>query len=982
MAKTAVEVDQPLPGDPLGATVHRLDNGLTVYVSTDHALPRISAWITVRAGSRYDPPESTGLAHYLEHMLFKGSARLGALNAAAEEPHLTRIAALYDQLYAEKDDTARASILKRIDAETQATAPFVAPNELDRLYSGLGFRKENAFTSDDATTYVVDLPAGRLEPWAKIASEELEHATFRLFYPELEAVYEEKNSTLDSPEERFAEAMRALLYPLHPYGTQTTIGRPEHLKNPAFKDMVAFFHRWYVPSNVAIVLAGDVDVATALPIVRKYFGDWQGKPAPSPPPAIVAPLHGRRIAEIRADGVEQVELGWQAVPADHEDAVVFEVLDSLLDNPSGGLLNTELVLPQKVPSASSAIESLREAGAFMVGAAARDGQPLEEVERLLRQTVDQVKRGDFSDEDLAAIRLANDIEDKRALETNDDRVNVMASAFVDGRPWPDEVARRERLRRVTKADLVRVANRYLGDDVAVVYRRRGSFEAPKIPKPHITPLPDDTARKSAFARELEAMPAVEVKPQILTPGHDYDEARLPAGKLIAVPNRRNDLFSLTYLFETGLRRQPLLCHALALHETTGAADMTAAALQKQLFRLGAAVSLDCQADQVVLEIEGVDGKMVETLALVDRWFRQPRIDAADLGKLVQTELTDRRNSVEDPRLATDALENYTMQGKDSSTLLEPSNAELARASLADVRPLITGFLDHEHETLYFGPRSTAAAAAVIGLGRQHQPLPARPPLRLVKRATDQILFLGRPMAQAQIGMLFPIGPVPRDRWGTLKLLLQYLGDGPASLVYHDIRERRGLAYMATVGPMLGPRPGDDSALVGLMATQPDKADEAVARLLALLRQVPLDQTRFRESKIAAIEEMRSHRHTPREIPEYVHHFEDLGETSDPRPRHLQQLAALEPRVFEKELHAMTRQPVAIALTGDRARLQLGALATKAAIKTDKNTKLAIEELGIDQLFSYGPFPPLPAGDGSRPTPAAAVIRRPAANPVH
>jgi predicted Zn-dependent peptidase len=285
------------PDDPMGVTIHRLDNGLTVFISTDREQRRVFTRIVVRAGSRHDPPSSTGLAHYLEHILFNGTAKLGTLDGEAERPALERIRKLYGELFHESEPSRRAQILAEIDRQTQATARWVIPNELDRLFSRLGMTEVNAFTDFDSTTFAATVPSPQLEQWACLQAESLAHPSFRHFLQELEVVYEEKSRTLDSPERRMSEALLRTLYPTHPDGTQSTIGESQHLRKPAYADMVQFFERWYVPENMAIVLAGDVDPEAALPILRAHFGRWPARSAPRATGGELTPLRGRSFRE-------------------------------------------------------------------------------------------------------------------------------------------------------------------------------------------------------------------------------------------------------------------------------------------------------------------------------------------------------------------------------------------------------------------------------------------------------------------------------------------------------------------------------------------------------------------------------------------------------------------------------------------------------------------------------------------------------------
>src|SRR5260221_716165 len=191
-------INQPNPKDPMAVQIYELDNGLKVYLTENHETPRFEAQIAVRAGSKNDPPESTGLAHYLEHMLFKGTTRIGTLDYEKEKPHLDLILELYEQHFRETDPRNRKAIYAEINQESQAAAQYEIPNEMDKLYKAMGEEGLNAHTYHEETVYQVNLPANHLEQWAIIESERFQHPAFRLFQPALEIVYEEKNQPLDN----------------------------------------------------------------------------------------------------------------------------------------------------------------------------------------------------------------------------------------------------------------------------------------------------------------------------------------------------------------------------------------------------------------------------------------------------------------------------------------------------------------------------------------------------------------------------------------------------------------------------------------------------------------------------------------------------------------------------------------------------------------------------------------------------------------
>jgi len=946
----------PLPGDGMGVTIHRLKNGLTVYISTDRQKPRVAAWVAVRTGSRNDPPTSTGLAHYLEHMLFKGTDELGTLDFAAEKPHLERVQQLYKDLRGAEDPAKRAQIFAELDQENQAIAKHAVPNEMDRLYTTLGIDGVNAFTSDDMTVYIGDLPTNRLEAWATLEAERFKDPSYRLFFTELESVYEEKNLSLDSPEERASEAMMRQLFPTHPYGTQTTIGSSEHLKSPAYQDMIDYFQRWYAPNNMAVLLAGDIDAATALPVLERTLGAWAPRPLEQPTPATLERPKTRVASEVVGEGEQAVTIGWPTVAYTDPDEPVLTVMNWLLDNETSGLLNIDLELSQKVPDAGAFAYSMLESGVFMVRATARDGQPLEQVEQLLLATVDKLKAGGFTQADIDAIVLANSIERKLQQESNEGRVSRLMESYIFRQPWPKMLERDERFKKVTREDVMRVAKAQLGPGFGVVYRRAGKPTVAKIDKPTITPIAVDPARSSEFGARIAAMKAPVLEPEWLAAGKHYTRQTLPAGDLIAVVNQRNDLFALRYQFDRGYKRDRLLCHALDLLEQSGAGELPAEALQKRLFALGSAVEFECGAHTSAISISGVDANLEPTLALLDAWLRQPRLEAETLRKLGDNTLSTRKDDMEDPDTLWRVLGEYVQHDKTSEFLQAPTNSQIVAAKVEPLGKLLRGFLDHQHKTLYFGPRAPADAAKVVAVGKAHKPLSRRPPVVYRKSKGTTIFFVHREVAKSYVSVAIPHGPDQRANKPTAKLLNTYLNGGMNALLFQELREARGLVYFAYGAVSQGRYPDDPWAMLGGMGTQVDKTPDALKTFVELARDRPLDAGRIAVARTTLDQEYRSSRIDPRESVYWIDAWDDAGEATDPRPWYWAQILALPDDQLRSFAASFAARPVIIGVIGDRKRVDLPALAKLGTVI----------ELRPEQLFSYGAFPRTKAAPADEP----------------
>src|SRR5881628_2379001 len=463
-------INKPNPADPMAVQIYRLDNGLTVYLTENHETPRFEAQIAVRAGSKQDPAESTGLAHYLEHMLFKGTTRIGTLDYEKEKPHLDRILELYEKHFHETDPEKRKAIYAEINQESQAAAQYEIPNEMDKLYKAMGEEGLNAHTYHEETVYQVNLPANRAEQWAIIESERFRHPVFRLFQPELEIVYEEKNRTLDNKEAIIEFAVNKLLFKKHPYGQQTTIGEVEHLKNPSLKNMYEYYREHYVPGNMALVISGDVEPRRMMRLIDKYFSAWDAKPVPPQKRWSEEPLRGAERVTAKYKGEEYALLAFRVPGRNHPDADALKLVDMILDNATAGLINLNLNQQQRVRRAGSSPELNNDYGAEYLWGIPKKGQSLKEVADLLLEQIELVKQGKFEDWIIPAIVTDYKKTRKAQLESDAARVTLMRNAFLAYQEWDHVVAEIDRIEKLSKRDVVRLANQYFGGGYVAGYR--------------------------------------------------------------------------------------------------------------------------------------------------------------------------------------------------------------------------------------------------------------------------------------------------------------------------------------------------------------------------------------------------------------------------------------------------------------------------------------------------------------------------------
>ena len=937
----------PEPDDPLRAHAWRLDNGLEVWLTVNRESPRFYAEIAVRAGSKNDPADCTGLAHYLEHLLFKGSTRLGTLDAEKEKPLLDQIEALYEQHFAETNEAKRAEIYARINEVSTAAAAFAVPNEFDTLYHAMGASDVNAHTSVEETVYKATLPSSRLKAWAKVEADRFAQPVFRLFHTELETVYEEKNRALDDRQSLVYEAVDRLLFPVHPYGRQTTLGEAEHLKRPSLTRIRQFYDTWYVPANMAILISGDLDPKEAIRVIDGAFSAW--KPGPVPEPTLwldPGPAREERVA-VTYPGEESVQIAFRTVPAGHPDEDALVMLDLLLDNRVAGLINLNLNQAQRVNAAGSHPEFMRDAGVHRLWGVPKDGQTPEQVEKLLLEQLALARSGTFDESLLPAIVADLRREEMRRLESNESRVELLRQAFILGQDPLRAATRLDRLAKVTAADIVRVANAHYAGPKVVGVVRDGARVAPVIAKPRIDPLDIPEGRRSAFGAEILALPAGKPSLRPLRAGQEYQALDRGGRRLLRVPNPMNGLFTLTLVLDAGSVDLPLLPYALRLVEKCGAGSIPSDKLPLEWYRLGAEWSYEVDDFETTLTLTGLDTSFDAALALLNRQLREPWPDARtwpDLRGIVRRERADARK---DPDQIFQALVEFQRYGPGSAYLREPPLAALDRVTDRELLKQVTSLLNRPSRTGYTGaveagPLADALAAALLP-PLDGETLVIRPSLTPRSPATNEVWLVRQDTAQTSLCVSVADGGYQEARVAPSQAFNSYFGTGMASLVFQQIREARALAYSAWAAYIPARGPHQHTFFTAQLGTQCDKTLDALDALSTLIRDMPVSDDRFAQARAGVISQYVSNPPTFREIPGVLLRWQGLGLAADPRPKRLKTLEGLTTaKIADFMKERVVARPWSIALCGDTAQFDATALARFGAVREVKVPELFAE----------------------------------------
>ena len=866
-------VSAPVENDPLETKICTLENGLKVYMTVNRETPRIQTVIAVRVGAKNDPDETTGLAHYFEHLMFKGTERFGTQDYAAEKPLLDEIERLFEVYRQTTDPSERKALYAVIDSVSNEASKIAIPNEYDKLMAAIGSEGSNAWTSYDETCYTENIPSNQLENWAKIQSDRFAHPVLRGFHTELETVYEEYNMSLTRDMGKAFEKLDALLYPTHPSGQHSVLGYQEHLKNPSITNIKNYFKTYYVPNNMAICMSGDFDPDEAMEIIERYFGPLvpnDNLPVFSFEPA--KPLTAPVEAEVMGNESDFVWMGWRTDSALSADAEIYEIVSLILQNDKCGLLDTDLNNTQRVLASFAFSERTPDVGSIVVGGFPKDGQSLEDVRNLLLSEVAKLRRGEF-DESLLVSVVANKKRDMmRELEDNEQRVQMYINSFINGTSWADEVASLDRMSKITKEDIVAWACENLRDDnYAIVYKRQGEDKnQKKIEKPHITPIATNRDAVSDFLTEVRNTPVKPVAPRFVDFDRDMSKGTMANGtEVLYKQNENNGLFTLTYLYQLE-EKDPVLEFASGYFDLLGTADKPLDEIQREFYDLACDFSITVTDHRAYVTISGLGENMERALALAEEYMNNVEGDDAVLAELKYDTFKERRDNKLSQRANFSALMRYVTYGGEYVKRYTLSNKALAALKSDELIGKIKSLTGMKHRVLYYGP--LPLDTLVTKLDANHNSTSAvsdacpHRKAAVMQNVDENRVVLAQYDAKqiyySQYSKNAGDAEFSTGNDAIVMLYNTYFGGGMNAIVFQEMREARGLAYTARASYDEGRFPEQGYNFNAFIATQNDKTRQAVEAFEEIIENMPLSQTAFDialQSALSSVETSRTTR---------------------------------------------------------------------------------------------------------------------------
>jgi len=925
--------------------IYTLKNGLKVFLAQNFDAPRIQTYIPVRTGSNNDPSDNTGLAHYLEHMMFKGTSRLGTQNWELEKVLLDQISDLYEQHKAEQDPEKKKEIYTKIDEVSQEASQYAIANEYDKVISSLGASGTNAHTWFDETVYKNNIPNNELEKWLKVEKERFSELTLRLFHTELESVYEEFNRAQDNDSRLVNYELMDALFPTHPNGQQTTLGKPEHLKNPSMKAIHKYFDEYYVPNNYAMVFVGDLDFEETIQLVDQYFGVIPYKELPKKTPIIEKPLTEIVERTVKSPTTPRTQLAWRTESYGSREAILADIIANILSNRGeAGLLDLNINQTQRMLWAQAFSVGLKEYGYFSIVAVPKEMQTLNEAKEMVLEQIELLKKGDFPDWMLPAIINDFKLQRMKALETADGLATNLYDTYIKGRTWEQELSEMDEYSTVTKEEVVDFSNEFFKDNYVIINKEKGvNDKLLRVDNPGITPIKINREAQSEFLQEILAEKTGDIQPEFIDYQKEIKTEVVKDKKLSFVKNKYNEIAQAHFIFPFGSDHDRDLGISTQVLQYLGTEKFSPEDLKKEFFKIGVSNDFKTSADQLLISLSGLEENLEQGIELLQHWMHNVKPDQEIYNQFVETILENREAVKKDKNRIMTALTNYTKLGEFSRFTDIISKEELESTNVEVFTDKMKKLFDYPYQLFFYGKNFENFSQYIekyIETASLQIPEPKKYPEPETK---GNVYFMNYDMVQMEMSKIGRGNEVNTANFGKINVFNEYFGRGLSSIVFQEIRESKSLAYSAYVSYAANAESGHPDYITTYIGTQPDKLQIAVDTMSELMSELPEVPTQFENARNAALKQIASTRITRTTIFFNTLRLKKIGISHDFRKDIYQQIQSLK---FDdvKQFYQSDIKPVHFntAIIGKRENLNMEAV----------NQMGEFKELTLKDIFGH------------------------------
>tara|TARA_R110001592_G_scaffold102391_3_gene289162 strand:- start:182 stop:3052 length:2871 start_codon:yes stop_codon:yes gene_type:complete len=915
----------------LNVSTYQLENGFTLFLNEDTTANSVFGAVMVKAGSVNESPEATGMAHYLEHLLFKGTDQLGTSNYVKEKPLLDSITFLYEKMALEVDKIKILAIQKEINQLAVKSAEYGLPNEFDKLLKSIGGTNINAFTSTDMTFYHNEFPAHEIEKWLDLYAQRFNHPVFRSFQSELEVVYEEKNRAMDGLENRIFEELNKANFPNLPYGEWGVLGKIEHLKKPSLKKMQEFYDKNYVAKNMALVLSGNFKSEEVLPLIKEKFKNLSDKEAPVLKLPTLEPLKEGAVKKIRITPIKIELLGWQTVPYNHTDRAALDVCENILLNESETGLFNQLTDNNEMMFVFGSSDVYNKAGSFSLIAVPKPFiQSITNTDKKVEAVLNKVKAGNFSDDLFNSSKYELSTTFQKNMEQLGSRSVNIGMAFSQGISWEEYIAYPEKINKVTKEEVMQVAQKYFGKQRTKIISRTGFPKKNNLEKPPFKAVSRTQKDSSIYAKNFENIPSKPFTPKFLDFEKDVETTLLFKNQeLTKVANPVNELFYLKIKFKTGTLTNNKLGVAIDLMNYSGAGKYSFPTLKQVFSTIGCSYYFSSDDNFITLELSGNEVNLKESLQLVNLLLKEPNVDKNSLKLLVKSIKIDRKQEQRDKNFLGRTLLNYARYSDNSPYLKRYTTSEIKKMSVTDLLNEYKNVVNNYQTKIYYVGniplqelKNTLEKEIDLSNNQQETNYQER---KLTVVQKNKILFIDDKKAiQSQIYFYSSGKKNNLSDYYKAKAFNTYFGKGFSGLIMQEIREYRSLAYTAIANYQFNIQ--DQSQFAAYIACQADKTLDAITVLDSLIQEMPQKNERIPVLKKNLQLSTISNYPDFKNISTYIAYYQQQGYKKDPNIAAYQNYENLTMKdivsFYEKSIK---NKPYVITIYGDKSKINLNQL---------------------------------------------------------
>lgn len=929
---------------------HQLSNGLKILIAPMPFAQKVSGGIVVKAGSKFDPKEATGIAHYLEHMLFKGTSELGTIDFASEKIYLDKINELYIQLSQTKTPEEKQNIQLEISKQSAIASKFAIPNEMDQMLAAIGGNNINAFTSHDQVFYFNDFPAHQLEKWMSIYAHRFQNPVFRLFQSELETVYEEKNISMDNTNDVVFETFFAHFFKQHPYGQIPILGTVEHLKNPRLDKMYDFYNQYYVANNMALVLAGNIDPNEVIVLAEKYFSKLKtGQPSKNLS-ITEKDFNGAEVIEVKLTPVKMGVLGFRTIPQTHKDKAAIDVLTELLENSSGSGRLNKLENDGDLISCSVYDFSQVDLGGTAIFYLPKlMGQSFAKAEKLILNSIEKIKNGEFSEDEIEAIKLNMEVELKLDFENSFDCSLSLANSFISDKSWRENEAHFTAFRNVTKADVIRVCKQYFDKNYLAFRSSKGSPKKEMLQKPNFLPLEKSKEAKiSSFQKNWNTITTGKPKLKGLNFESDIVQNNKGGMQISYFRNTVNDIFSLEFVFGNGKFYDSNLDILTAYLNNAGTKSKKVNEFKNELYKIACCINFVCEAEKITAHIQGPDKSLEPAILLLKSLMYETEWNAKNIAKIAADKKADLEFNLTDPFFLANVLKEYSFYGAQSTYLKSLNYKQIKKLSVNSLKTSLDSLLQYEVKVNYTGSKDLAELTNILvnKFYDDKEKLKAKENPEIFKKAPleNEILWLNNTkMLQSQMHFQTALKPLKNDDIFPIELFNQYYDGSMAGIISQEIREFRALAYSTSGYVRLPKKLALPSYFSGYVGCQADKTVEAISVMTKLIKEMPSKPEQIEDIKNSLINSLGNENSNFRNNINWVTQMKKYGFRNDPIHEKLSYLNSISFKNIQK-FHAENFQNPAIRIT---------LVGNKKAIKSEDLEKFGkIKEVNLKEIINF------------------------------